>query len=150
MAYKINSKTCAIISNGNFTKIIEEDKVLNIKETITSIINSNCYHYGSSLQGRQQGSAYLLGTNYKPPIILNEQENIILIPTHSIRNPNCSWLVLSHILNYYPSAKNYVQIEFTNNQKIDIPVSYSIFDKQLMRATRLESILRGRNNQKYL
>ena len=144
MSYKITKKTYALISNKDTTKVIEEEHIENIRDECVNIINENCFHYGSSLEGRQQGS------DYKPPIILNEHENIILIPTHSIRNNKCCWLVLDKILNYYPTLKNCTQIEFINNQKIDIPLSYTVFDKQVLRATRLESILRGRNVQKYL
>ncbi len=147
--YIINSKTCALLAIGNETKIIEKSRTLNINAEISSIISSNCYANCSTLEGRQKASAYLIGTNYKPPIILNEKTGIILIPTHSNRNKKCNWLVLANILNYYPGPNKMVQVEFNNNMKIDVPISYSIFDRQVLRATRLESILRGRKNQKF-
>ncbi len=150
MSYNITSKTYALFIDNNITKIIEENKTLYIKENLIDILNYNCYKYGSSFEGRKQGSSFLIKTRYKPPIILNEYESIILIPTHSSRNNLCSWFVLNNILNYYPKTSTTTIVEFKNNTKINVNVSYSVFDKQVLKATRLESILRGRNNQKYL
>lgn len=150
MPYIINSKTYALLSLGTKTKVIEKDKVFEVKEETNTIIARNCYYNCSTLDGRQKASSYLIGTNYKPPIILNEKRGIILIPTHSNRNNKCNWLILGNILNYYPNNDKTVKIEFLNHTKVDVPISYSIFDRQVLRATRLESILRGRKNQKYL
>ena len=150
MPYIINSKTYGLIPIKNNTRVIEEQKVIIIKENLNEIISYNCYLYGSTLEGRQKGSGRLIGTQYKPPIILNEKANIVLIPTHSSRNNNCSWFNLSSILTYYPCGSRVSMLEFKNSKKIIINVSYSVLDKQVLKATRLESILRGRNNKKYL
>ena len=150
MPYIINSKTYALISLGDKTKVIENDKIFEVTEKTNHIVEQNCYYNCSTLDGRQKASSYLLGSSYKTPIILNEKREIILIPTHSSRNSKCNWLILDNILNYYPNLNKTVKIEFKNYTKIDVPISYSIFDRQVLRATRLESILRGRKNQKYL
>ena len=148
--YIINAKTYALISNNKGTKIIEDKKIINKKEYLNSILNYNCFIHGSSLEGREKGSSYLLKTSYKPPIILDESNIIILIPTHSKRNKLCTWLVLDKILNYYPTSNNRMIVEFINYTKIVINVSYNIFDKQYLKATKLESCIRSRNIKKYL
>ena len=150
MPYIITKKTYALIPVGTKTRVIEDSKVYLVNEEISTLVARNCFHYGSSLMGRQKGSSYLLKTTYKPPIIMNEKELLILIPTHSIRNKKCCWITLNSILSYYPAPYNLVFLEFKNNNKMKLPISYSIFDRQVLKATRLESILRGRNNQKYL
>lgn len=150
MSYIISSATLAIIPHGKKTKIIEEKHNIISNEITAEIVERNCYLNGSTLEGRIKGSSYLLGSNYKPPIIINDSLNIILIPTHSIRNQNCNWINLINMLHYSPTKDNKVLIEFINNKKIIIDVSYNIFDKQVLRATRLESALKGRNYQKYL
>ena len=43
-----------------------------------------------------------------------------------------------------------VTIIFKNGQKLNLNVCYANFDKQVLRATRLESSLRGRKHKKYL
>ncbi len=150
MPYIINEKTNAIIPKGKKSHIIEMTSNFVVSEKTSEIITRNCYIHGSSLEGRQKGSSYLIGSNYKPPIILNDATKLILIPTHSIRNTKCAWITLNNILNYYPHPNKKVLIEFKNNQKITLNITYSIFDHQVLRATRLESALRGRNNKKYL
>lgn len=150
MSYIIKKETLAIIPHGKKSKIIEEKHNIIINELTAEIVEKNCYLNGSTLEGRIKGSSYLLGSNYKPPIIINDSLNIILIPTHSIRNKNCNWINLINMLHYSPTNDKKVLIEFINNHKLVIDISYNIFDKQVLRATRLESALKGRNYQKYL
>lgn len=150
MPYLIHRETLALIPEDNKTKIIELEKTKYIKENINKIITINCCLNGSTFEGRQKGSAYLLGTSYKPPIIINNDLNIILIPSHSHRNIECTWLSLTSILHYYPYINNTVKIELINHQIITLNISYQMFDKQVLRATRLESTIKGRIYQKYL
>lgn len=150
MPYLIQRETLALIPEDNKTKIIELEKTKYINENINKIITINCCLNGSTFEGRQKGSAYLLGTSYKPPIILNNDLNIILIPSHSHRNKDCTWLNLTSILHYYPNINNTVKIELINHQIITLNISYQMFDKQILRATRLESAIKGRIYQKYL
>jgi len=150
MPYIIRENTFALIPNGKKTKIIEQERNQLINEGTPEIVSKNCYRNGSTLEGRQKGSSFLIGTRCKPPIVLNEMASIILIPTHSNRNEKCNWISLTSILHYYPTTSNKVLIEFINHKKMIINVSYSIFDKQVLRATRLESALKGRNYQKNL
>ena len=149
MSYIITNETFAIIPYGKKTKIIEKKHNIVVNEKSSDIIAKNCYYHGSTLEGRIKGSSYLLGSNYKPPIIINDSLNIILIPTHSIRNNNCNWINLM-ALAHYTSSNNKVLIEFINNRNLTINISYNIFDKQVLRATRLESAIKGRIYQKYL
>ena len=150
MLYNITNETLALISNGTKTKIIERTKIYNSSENINNIIERNCIQNGSSLEGRQKGSAYLLGTSYKPPIIISELAGIVLIPTHSIRNPKCIWINLKGVLNYEYCSPKQVVIEFINHQKLLLNISYAVFDKQLLRATRLDITLRVQKEKKYL
>lgn len=150
MSYIITNSTLAIISKGKKTKVVEEKQSILLNEMIANLIERNCYINGSTLEGRLKGSSYLLGSSYKPPIVINDSENIILIPTHSIRNKDCNWINLTTLLHYSPTDNNKVLIEFKNNKKIILNTSYNIFDKQVLRATRLESALKGRIYQKYL
>ena len=150
MSYIISTDTLAIIPHGKKTKIIEQKHNIISNEITSEIIKRNCYINGSTLEGRVKGSSYLLGSTYKPPIIINDSLNIILIPTHSIRNNRCNWINLITMLHYTPTSDNKVLIEFINNRKLIIDISYNIFDKQVLRATRLESAIKGRIYQKYL
>lgn len=129
---------------------MENENIYFIRHLPIEIVNQNCCYYGSTLDGRQRGTSFILGSSHKPPIIMDDVLNLILIPTHSSRNKSCTWIVLNNILNYRPVVNNKTLIEFKNGRKLIINCTYTIFDKQVMRATRLESIIRGRNNKKHL
>lgn len=146
MAYKINENTLAILPEKNKSKVYEGNYNFNYKEKVLELVDRNCCFNGSNLVGRQKGSSYLLGSNYKPPIIINEINNLILVPTHSVRNKECSWIMLHNLLTYKKISNEKTLIEFKNGKKIAIKCSFNKFDRQIIRATRLESILRGRNN----
>lgn len=150
MPYLIGEETFALLPNSKGTKIIEEYKSFIVNEATPNIVDRNCYMNGSSFLGRQKGSAYLIGTSYKPPILINGYKNIILIPTHSIRNKKCAWLNFHTIVTYYENNQKKTIVELKNSKKVVLEISYNIFDKQIARATRLEYALKGYNKQKHL
>lgn len=150
MPYIINENTIALLPLGKKTKILELGRTLEVKETVMKIIDYNCCLNGSTLEGRRKGSSYLIGASYKPPIIVNELKRIILIPTHSSKNPNCSWFILENISKYYLNEQHQVTVIFKNDQKINLNLCYANFDKQFFRAMRLESALRGQKHTKNL
>lgn len=150
MPYIITQNTLALLPTTKGTKILEISKILTSSENIGKIISENCKFYGSSLEGRKAGSSYIIGSTYKPPIILNEKNHIILVPTHSSRSKECSWISLNNILNYRSYNDKKVHVVFKNNQNLILNISYLIFDRQVLKATRLESALNGRNNKKIL
>lgn len=146
MPYRIKTTTFALLPCKEGTKILEENGAVILNEDTTEIVARNCFMNGSTLEGRQKGSSFLIGTSYKPPIIVNGYSNIILIPTHSHRNKNCIWIHFQNVLTYYSKSEKKTMVEFKNNEKIIIDISYSVFDKQILRATRLEFALRGHLN----
>ena len=54
---------------------------------------------------------------------------------------------MDNIKKYYKSDEGIV-IEFLNDKKIILNISFGILDNQVLRATRLESALRGRKIRK--
>lgn len=150
MPYIITKTTLALIPKGKKTEIWDQNSKKIYSEPIIKIIEDNCIYNGSSLSGRQKGSVYLTGSSYKPPIVLSDTEEIILIPTHSVRNKSCAWINLNNILKYNEIDNKNTLIVFQNLTKITLNISYPIFDRQVMRATRLESTIRKRNKQKIL
>ncbi len=149
LTYIINEKTLAIMREKKESRIIEDHNCFLVPEDPVDIINMNCQLNGSSLEGCQNGSSYLIGTSYKPPIVINNVKNLILIPTHSHRNKKCCWIILHNLANYYPYDSEVI-VEFQNQLKMLVNISYTIFDKQVLRAIRLESTIRKRNNKKHL
>ncbi len=148
--YEINDGTLALISlDEENTTVYEDDKIFKVSKGANEIMEDSCAYFGSSLAGRQQGTNNLIGVTHKSPVIVEESREIIFFPTCSPRLTKCSWVSLNNIEKYYSEGKN-VTIEFKNGQKLKLKLSYGIIDNQILRATRLESVLRGRKSTKKL
>ena len=144
--YEINSSTCALIPNDDFsTRIIETQNIINIPYSTSNIIEYSCAYYGSSFKGRLNGSKCALGSKYKLPIIIEESREIIFFPTTSYESNNCAWISLKNISDYKKEA-NRVKVLFQNNTFIDLNISYESFENQVLRATKLLLILKSRKN----
>ncbi len=142
--YEINSKTLILIPVGeNVTNVIEEDDEFLVNMNTMKIIERSCEYFGSSYIGRHMGTKVLTGISHKSPIIIEESRNLIYFPTSSPRLSNCIWVCLGKIIDYKEMNKK-ILVYFENGKKIYIDISYSSFDNQYLRATKLESILRKR------
>lgn len=144
--YEINKSTLAIIPiSKNCSKVIEQENDYIINNSTTNIIDHSCKFFGSSYNGRCEGTKNLVGFNYKSPIIIEESKEIIFFPTSSPRFDNCSWISLNNIEKYI-KKENISSIYFKNGLIMDLEISYSSLENQILRATMLESKLRQRKN----
>lgn len=144
--YEINEKTVALYAMTDKTRIYEEDKSFIVDKPATTIMEESCSYFGSSLEGRKKGTANLIGVSYKAPIIVEETNDIIFFPTSSPKMKTCSWLRFNRIDRFY-YRNNHLVVEFKNGTKIFLNTSYDIINNQILKATRLESVLRGRKIQ---
>lgn len=142
--YEINNDTLAIIPLGEGkSKVIESTCELIINRTPMEIIEDSCLYFGSSYDGRHCATKYLLGISYKSPIVVEETKNIIFFPTNSPRQYDCCWISLRNIIDYKRNNKNSI-IYFENGKNVQVNISYGSLDNQILRATRLESIIRNK------
>ena len=135
--YQVTSKTLALIPYNRKTKIIEEQDSFFINVSLQHILITNCYLNNTSYSELLSKCSSILNTKAKVPLLFGQNKNLILFPTHSPRNKECKWLVLNNILNYHQYLDKTI-LEFTNHQKITIALNYSKFDKQVVKAMRLE------------
>ena len=147
--YEINEDTLALISLDDKTRVFETNKNFIVEKEVSQIMEDSCAYFGSSLVGRQKGTESLIGVSYKAPIIVEETKNIIFFPTCSPRIKSCNWISLNNLERYY-SKNQKIVLEFKNKQKIMLNLSFGVIDNQILRATRLEAVLRGRKMQKML
>uniref|UniRef100_UPI003FED66E7 competence protein ComK n=1 Tax=Candidatus Ventrenecus sp. TaxID=3085654 RepID=UPI003FED66E7 len=146
--YEINADTLALIPiNNNTVKVYEEDEEFLVNKNVNQIMEDSCKYFGSSLEGRKKGTEAMIGLNYKAPIIVEETNELIFFPMNSSRYHDTPWISLKHIKKYYKSEEGIV-IEFLNDKKIILNISFGVLDNQVLRATRLESALRGRKIRK--
>ena len=148
--YEINSNTLIIIPiSKKVSKVIEINEEFMINKNSTEIIDDSCKFFGSSYNGRFEGTKKLIGVNYKSPIIVEESREIIFFPTSSPRFDNCYWVCLKKIDKFKKTIHD-SKIIFKNGLEIDIPVSYSSLENQILRSTLLESKLSDRKSHKFL
>ena len=144
--YEINIDTLALIPIDNFkTRIIEKNENYIINNNVYSIMENSCKYFGSSYEGRVVGSKNILGSTYKTPIIIEETQKIVFFPTESPLNEDCCWISLNNIENYVAND-NQTDIFFFNKIKININMRYQNFNNQVLRATRLLTIIKKRTN----
>ncbi len=149
MEYEINKDTLAIIPvDFEKSKILELKHEYLIEERSFRIIEESCKYFGSSYEGRFQGTKKLIGVTHKSPIVIEESSKIIFFPTTSSLRHDCIWISLGNIKNYFPGNNFDTSIvEFNNGEKIELDMSYGSLTNQILRATRLKVVLIDRINK---
>lgn len=150
MNYEINPDTLALISEKNGTRVLEYDDEYRVSETAYTIMENSCKYFGSSFDGRINGSKSVLGSVYKVPIIVEETQKLIFFPTQSLTSPNVSWISYKNIKNIEKFGKHSL-IRFVNGKSIVIECPYFTLKNQIFRCNMLDSIFTKRrliNNNK--
>jgi len=149
MNYEITFDTQVImpIKDTN-TRVIESEDEYIINNTPLEILEHSCEYFGSSLEGRKEGTKKMLGITYKPPIIVEESREMIFFPTNSPENIDCIWINLGKIEKYYKINSKKTAILFKNGDIMDFNLSYGSLSNQILRATRLKFILEERTRKK--
>lgn len=143
-SYFINKATCAIIPIGKgSSKIVEINDEFVVNKAVKNIIDDSCKYFGSSYQGRFEGSKKILNMNYKLPIVVEEFNNIIFFPTSSPRFQDCIWISLNNVKSYLRNG-NMCKIIFIGGNELNLDISYYSLENQIFRASLLDSLLRKR------
>lgn len=142
--YEVNSNTLALLPVGtHVTKVLEKQDSFLVNKTPSQIIDYSCRSFGSSYLGRHEGTKHLTGINYKAPIIIEETQSIIFFPTASPRFPKCAWIALNHVKNHIRYEEKSI-LYFQCGKNVELDISYGSLENQILRATKLESVLRKR------
>ncbi len=149
MDYEITFDTQVILPmDSKSSKIIENNESYVVNVTPMQILEHSCEYFGSSFDGRREGTKKLLGITHKSPIIVEESRKIIFFPTTSPDRNDCIWINLEKISRYYKSSQKKSIIEFKNGDIIEFDVSIGSLTNQILRASRLKYILEERINGK--
>ena len=147
MKYEINKGTLAVVPNEKTASLIYEDEDRYIVEqTPFSIMEESCKYFGSTYEGRKEGSKAILGAEYKVPIVIEDSSNLIVFPTTSPFADDCCWISLKRVDNIYKIDSGNTKIVFDNNEEIIVPCSFRTIENQLSRASRLDVVLKNRKN----
>jgi len=148
--YSINKNTLAILPFGENKSIIyEKNDCFLVNTKPNKIMDESCKYYGSSMEGRLRGTDNLIGISYKAPIIIEENSPLVFFPTSSPRLKKCAWISFNNISKYYYDeiGKKSV-IKFLNDESIGFSMSYNVLNNQVLKANRLEYVLRNRKGIK--
>ena len=116
-----NKKTNIYLANN-------ELKVLNCRPI--KFIEDLCLICGSTLSGRINAFNKIINSKQKACIMVSE--NIIFIPTMSIKNAECQYIQYNRIVRV-KGIKNKTNILFDNGNKITVDCSYRTLQKQIKR-----------------
>lgn len=142
--YEINRETLIIIQKEtDECEVVEKSNTFTFNENPKKIINNSCRYFGSSYEGRLSGTKKIMGINYKAPIIIEESDDIVFFPTASPRINKCHWVSLKNIKNYIKYG-NKTLIVFSNDQEIVVDISYNSLNNQVLRAARLQMLIKSR------
>lgn len=146
--YEINEGTLAIISMKNdHSKVLEDQESYVIDQKSFDILDHSCKYFGSSYDGRKEGSKAIIGANYKLPIIVEDERNIVFFPTTSPDDSECVWIAVNRIRDYYEDKYNTTKIVFDNGIEIVLSLSFRAIQNQIFRATRLSYLLKSHKNK---
>ena len=141
-SYEINLSTLAVVPIlGNFCRVYEKEEMFIVKGKSTSIVNSGCRFFCSSLSERQQITKRLINVSSKAPIVVEGSKMLILFPTGSPRDNSCIWISFNNISKYFKENARRTKIVFKDKTQISVPVSYNIVDNQISRCLKLEKEL---------
>ena len=149
MNYEITYDTQVIIPlKNNKSRVIENKDEYIIDNSVINIMEHSCEYFGSSFEGRKEGTKKLLGITHKSPIIVEESRKIIFFPTTSPDKEDCIWINLEKIEKYFETGKKQSAIQFKNGEILNFDISYGSLSNQILRATRLKYVLEERINKK--
>lgn len=151
MNYEINEGTLAVMPDANDSrksKILEDRKEYIIDSKPYEVMDYSCKYFGSSYEGRKEGTKAVLDINYKVPIIVENSMNLIFFPTNSPDSADCIWISLKNIKTIKEDNFNSTIIIFNNDIEITIPISKRTIENQIFRASRLDLIMRNRKSNK--
>lgn len=145
--YEINKNTIAIIPiNAEKTKVYEKNKNFYVFKNSIKIIKDSCNFFGSSYDGRVDGTKSMININSKVPIIIEEFNEIIFFPTSSPRLLTCCWISYNNVIKYI-DLDGKTLIFFNDGTSLEIPISANIFDNQMTRALKLHMAIMERKKK---
>ncbi|MDQ0217579.1 transcriptional regulator [Peribacillus cavernae] len=105
------------------------------------IIKKSCNYFGTSYEGRKEGTRQLIGITHKAPIAINPTSSMFFFPTTSPLRPQCIWVSLEHIDTFNRADNSHTSVLFKNHLQELLPISTSSFENQYMRTVILKDKL---------
>lgn len=136
--YKITKNTVAILKRKRRTKIIYVDNSQVFNIGIKNLLEKNCNYYDTSLEVIKKKVKIILNIQYKVPIIIGDN---VLIQLNSLKCDEAIFIMLDKIINYQYYDK-ILHIYCVNNNEFKVKISLNQFEKILVKAIKLNNILK--------
>lgn len=160
--YEITPLTLAILPQEQIdgvpnSYVLEESREYTIETTPIKVIDEACKFFGSSLQGRLDGTRDISNITHKAPVAIDPSSGMYFFPTFSPMNNKCAWIAHSHVKTICPTEFNQTEIIFINGRRIIVDASIGSIQNQLQRTAQFRyeldqriSIIKNEVKQKYL
>ena len=143
--YEINSDTLAIIPIGkNKSKVFEIGGDFIVKKSSLKIIENSCLFFGSSYEGRKEGTKSLIGIDMKVPIVIEDSKKIIFFPTSSCIRESSIWISYQNLIKYNRYNDISSDLYFRGNVHVRVGCKYTLVDNQIIRCIKLEKAVDNR------
>ena len=148
-SYIVNYETLMIVPFGKGkSKVFERDDEFIVNMSVFSIIKDSCLFFGSSFDGRREGTKAILNCDIKVPIIIEDSKNLIFFPTSSYRDDKTVWISYNNLLKHTKYNVDETLLNFIGNIDIKVNVRYNRIDNQIIRCIKLDTIISRRKTIK--
>ncbi|MGD6870959.1 competence protein ComK [Sutcliffiella horikoshii] len=136
--YQISLTTMALKAHRHpqyqtYIKDIEGDYMTD--DTARDILHSGCLDDSSTYDGRRIATIHFTNYIQKTPILIDQAEGIIAIPTHSPDQEACCWLFLHHLSHVEAISPTRCVVVFNNHDRLILNVSAITIYEQVKKAS---------------
>lgn len=103
-----------------------------LKKGLKEFINSLCIQNLSTMKGREEAASIILNKKSVLPVYINEE--LLLVPTESVRNYNCIYFNIHKVLSFEYIENKKTKILFDDLTALEVPISMKKLQNQLLRS----------------
>ncbi|MCH7320661.1 competence protein ComK [Solibacillus sp. MA9] len=123
-----------------YTLIVKRTGIVKSKLTPKQLLDKQLRKIGSSLRGAKDAAYYLIGSTSMHPILLQLYPTIhVWLPTESMRNDTCAYLLLHHIINYAADSAKDTIVYGIEGFEFIVPTTCSKFANRFQEAQSMQS-----------
>ncbi|MEQ6389933.1 competence protein ComK [Bacillaceae bacterium S4-13-58] len=135
--YEVTPYTYAVLpfntADVTGSLVVEKGKYLFIDKKPKVLMERACKFFGSSIQGRVQGTRQISGMTHKVPIAVDPHSGMFFFPTNSPTNPKCAWIAHSHISKIITISEKESELLFVTGEKVHVFISPGSLRNQVHR-----------------
>ncbi|MBM4764189.1 competence protein ComK [Bacillus sp. B15-48] len=143
LQYEINPLTMIIFpyeyGSKTYSRIVEYDSEMYSPLKPTELVKKGCEYNLSDYNASKKLTRRLTRVTHKSPITIDPANSVFLLPTVSPNKPNCIWVSHEHVVDHRRNDAYSTMVFFRNEKMFILPVSYSSFNKQLLRTSDLRT-----------